>query len=115
MPRPTADVKIGDEITAWPPFRNEPFPMWVIKVGRAWITAEAASPGEIRFRIDTQRDADQRFRFKTAEQIAYDERLTEARRVLAEREFLTGSHVLPDEVIALGEFLAALPRTVVQL
>jgi hypothetical protein len=107
MPRPTADVKVGDVLTATAAITNRTIHMTVTKVGRAWITACAPVWGEGRFRIDTQRTGDQRLRFQTEDQAAWDERVAQAQHVLRDHRITVESRARVDDdlLIALAGFL----------
>ncbi|HEX5543647.1 MAG TPA: hypothetical protein VFX60_19190 [Micromonospora sp.] len=100
MSRPAlGKIAEGDEVFVWPRKYgrggpNEPVAANVTKVARVWIELIEGQPHlggvhrrEWRMRRDTQNEGQGHYsaRFVTADQLAYDKRVSEADRVLREQ------------------------------
>ncbi|MEY9840699.1 hypothetical protein [Streptacidiphilus sp. EB103A] len=115
MPKPElGPLAVGDQVTVISNNNaGDRYPASVVKIGRAWV--DLAGPGgSWRMRLDTQEDGSRHghpARFATAEQVAWAQRIADARQVV-----VTGAKLHPgtdspwareDRLLALAAFLAA--------
>lgn len=119
MTEPTPIIRVGDKVFILRrsgPGKVTSLLATVAKAGRVWLTLEVV-PGSGRggrFRRDTQQSEQSEHtfgyadRFVTAEQLAYEEKVAEARRVLREHgiELRRESRWYgPENVVALANLL----------